>query len=253
MKTAIAYITHIYNEEIEKNLLELKNCTQDFATLYIIYQDGSFQASIPSGIGEFKFSLKELNLMGCSPFGCNITDGNSHLIMLDFFRCHDGYDHYWFIEYDVRFNGNWKDFFSFFKDKCEDFVTAHVCDAPQKPTWPHWNSISLVNLSIKREDRLSSFNPICRLSNRAMDLLEERCHLGDFGHLEVLLPTLFKYYHLQIADFGGTGKYTYVGYPNLFYMDNPQVAGLDRCTHRYRPVYLKEDICLPDNIYHPVK
>lgn len=85
MKTAIAYITHIYNEEIEKNLLELKNCTQDFATLYIIYQDGSFQASIPSGIGEFKFSLKELNLMGCSPFGCNITDGNSHLIMLDFF------------------------------------------------------------------------------------------------------------------------------------------------------------------------
>lgn len=86
-----------------------------------------------------------------------------------------------------------------------------------------------------------------------MALLEERCHLGDFGHLEVLLPTLFKYYRLRIADFGGMGKYAYEGYPNLFYMDNSQLAEPDKCTHRYRPIYHKEDVCLPNKIYHPVK
>ena len=253
MKTAIAYITHVYNEEIERNLLELKNSIQNFATLYIVYEERSFSASIPCGLRKYFFSLRDLNLMGCSSLGCNITDGNSHLIMLDFFQSHSEYDFYWFIEYDVRFNGDWKDFFLFFNDKFEDFVTAHVCDVIQKPTWPHWSSLSLVNLSIKMEERLSSFNPICRLSYRAMALLEERCVIGDFGHLEVLLPTLFKYYHLKITDFGGMGKYIYENTPNLFYMDNSQVTEADKCTHRYRPVYRKEDICLPNKIYHPVK
>ena len=50
---------------------------------------------------------------------------------------------------------------------------------------------------------LRSFNPICRISNRALALGHERCKLGDRGHYEVLLPTLFKYFKLKISDFGG--------------------------------------------------
>lgn len=54
---------------------------------------------------------------------------------------------------------------------------------------------------------LRSFNPICRFSDRALSLLNERCLLGDRGHNEVLMPTLFKCFNLKMSDFGGMAIY----------------------------------------------
>ena len=68
----------------------------------------------------------KLNKLGYTPWGCTIMDGNFHFVLLDFYRQHPEYDYYWLIEYDVRFSGNWKTFFSFFHDKDEDFWAAHV-------------------------------------------------------------------------------------------------------------------------------
>ena len=44
MKTAILFVTHIYNEDIERQIIKLHEETKDFATLYV-----GFQADIQCG------------------------------------------------------------------------------------------------------------------------------------------------------------------------------------------------------------
>lgn len=90
-------------------------------------------------------------------------------------------------------------------------------------------------------------------SNRAFNLLHKRCLLGDKGHNEVLMPTIFKYFNLRIADFGGHGRYIYAGCPELFYTYDPNCYEGDTCTHRCYPSYNMENMYFPNMIYHPIK
>lgn len=253
MKIAVVYITHVYNKAIEEQLLLLQAAIQNSATLFVAYQEEAVRPSLPEGILPFGFTVRELNLLGVRTWKCSMQDGNSHTIMLDFFKIHSDFDYFWFIEYDVRFSGNWSTFFSFFQNKDEDFISSHILNFEENPEWSHWNDLFLMNLDLNENDRLSSFNPICRLSYRALALLEERCSLGDYGHLEVLLPTLFKYYKLNIKDLGGMGRYTYKVSPNLFYQNYMAENNENICTHRFRPMVKKEEIKIANKIYHPVK
>ncbi len=253
MKTAILYVTHIYNEEIERQIVKLRDGSQTLAALYIGFQSEKLQLTPPGGINVFPFSIRELNGLGYRPWGCTLMDGNFHFVLLDFYLNHPGYDYYWLVEYDVRFSGDWKNYFRFFADKDEDFISAHIEEYEDRPQWMRWREIDLVNIRPDRRMLLHSFNPICRFSNRALALLHERCSLGDRGHNEVLMPTLFRYFGLKMSDFGGSGKYIYPGRPGLFYTDNPDDSCEDKCTHRFRPAHTGAIKPLPDMIYHPVK
>lgn len=105
MKTAILFVTHIYNEDIERQIIKLHEETKDFATLYVGFQADKVRITLPDGIRSFPFTVKELNRLGYRSWGCTLMDGNFHFVMLDFYLKHTGYDFYWLIEYDVRFNG----------------------------------------------------------------------------------------------------------------------------------------------------
>ncbi len=253
MKTAILFITHIYNEDIALQIEKLRKETDGTADLHVCLQTDVCRTDIPKLPRLFTYTLESINELGCNTWENTMPGGNIHLIMLRFFRQHPLYDHYWVIEYDVRFSGNWKDFFSFFKNKGEDFVSAYIETVDDNPGWNRWNELELVGIHPDKGDLLKSFNPICRLSGRALRLLDERCRLGDRGHFEVLLPTLFKYYRLNIADFGGRGRYIYDGHPDLFYMDVWDSHEENSSTHRFRPRYTEKEMTVPDMIYHPVK
>lgn len=253
MRTAILFITHIYNEEINQQVDKLRNETRNMADLYVCQQTDLCGADVSEQSGLFLYTPDDLNELNCNVWECSMPGGNVHLVMLSFFRLHPRYDHYWVIEYDVRFTGCWRKFFSFFEDRDEDFISAHVETVDDNPEWSRWNEIELVNISLNRDGLLKSFNPICRLSGRALRLLDERCRLGDRGHFEVLLPTLFRYYKLNIADFGGRGRFSYRDFPDLFYRNDPDCHEEDGCTHRFRPLHTKDTMTLPDMIYHPIK
>lgn len=253
MKTVVIFATHVYNAEIERQVKKLRDEIGELATLYLVYQQDAAHVDVPEHIRSFPFTLEELNRLGYHSWGCTLMDGNFHFVPLYFYLNNPDYDWYWLIEYDVRFSGDWGTFFSFFEDKKEDFISAHIEDTDENPDWPRWEELELANLPMSKVRLLKSFNPICRFSNRALALLHERCRLGDRGHNELLMPTLFNYYRLRIADFGGNGKFIYVGQPDLFYADNPGCPDEDKCTHRYRPAYKEEDMLVPNMIYHPIK
>lgn len=252
-KTAILFVTHIFNEEIERQINKLNTETVEFASLYVVYQADKVKLDLPSNVKRHAFTTSKLNRLGYRSWGCTIMDGNFHFILLDFYRQHPEYDYYWLIEYDVRFNGNWKTFFSFFQDKVEDFISAHIETKDENPDWMRWHEIELKNIPLNNAIMLKSFNPICRFSNRAFALLHSRCLLGDRGHNELLMPTLFRYFKLKIADFGGIGQYTYSDQPNLFYVYDTEDGAADKCTHRCFPQHHESMMKCPNMIYHPIK
>lgn len=251
--TAILFVTHIFNEEIEFQINKLRTETKEFASVYVVYQADKVNLKLPENVTRHAFTIETLNKLGYKPWGCTIMDGNFHFVLLDFYRQHPEYDYYWLIEYDVRFNGNWKTFFSFFQDKDEDFWTAHVETKKDNPAWMRWHEIELKNIPLNHITFLKSFNPICRFSNRAFALLHSRCLLGDRGHNELLMPTLFKYFKLKIADFGGVGHYTYKEYPNLFYIYDTEDNAEDKYTHRCYPNHNNSTMKYLNKIYHPIK
>ena len=252
-KTAILFVTHIYNEEIEHQINKLRAEAEDFASVYVVYQADKVKLSLPEDVKRHAFTIDMLNKQGYTSWGCTIMDGNFHFVLLDFYRHHPEYDYYWLIEYAVRFNGNWRTFFLFFQDKDEDFWTAHVESKDENPNWMRWHEIELKNIPLDDSILLRSFNPICRFSNRAFALLQSRCLLGDRGHNELLMPTLFRYFKLKIADFGGTGHYTHKEHPNLFYVYDETDSENDKCTHRCLPRHNESLMKIPNMIYHPIK
>ena len=252
-KTAILFVTHIYNEEIERQINKLRMEAEGLTSVYVVFQADKVKLDLPKDVRQHAFTIESLNKLGYRPWGCTIMDGNFHFVLLDFYRQHPEYDYYWLIEYDVRFSGNWNGFFSFFQDKDEDFWAAHVEVKEDNPDWMRWHEIELKNIPLNHSMLLRSFNPICRFSNRAFALLHSRCLLGDRGHNELLMPTLFRYFKLKIADFGGTGRFTYKDHPNLYYIYGDTDTENDKCTHRYTPSHNDSVIKYHNMIYHPVK
>lgn len=253
MKTAIMYVTHIFPENIVREIEKLSAETSEKADLYVVYQ--SDRVTPPAGLRTktHGFSVCRLNGYGYRSWGCTIMDGNFHFVLLDFFLSHPDYDYYWLVEYDVRFSGNWNTFFTFFEDKDEDFWSACIETYSDNCTWIRWHEIELTGITADNSFMLKSFNPICRFSNRALRLLHGRCLLGDRGHNEVLMATLFRYFDMSIADFGGQGSFVSPGCENLFYKEDVSGGDSPGWTHRYRPMHKESEMRLKDMIYHPVK
>ena len=88
----------------------------------------------------------------------------------------------------------------------------------------------------------ASFNPIYRLSAKAMECLDIEMRKGWRGHFEALVPTIVAKYGLTMRDMGGEGQFVKNGTENKFYTEN---------THTWIP--LRVQVIIPNMIYHPIK
>jgi hypothetical protein len=173
--------------------------------------------------------------------------------VLQFFRDNPEFDYYWAIEYDVRFSGDWFFFFDSFKEANHDFFACHLRYHADEPDWPRW-SLDHPRHSIALGERLRCFNPMFRLSNRALSFLHVSLLDGWRGHNEVLFPTLLHHNGFAIADMGGNGQFTPPEVRENFYTESEatSIGLLDSGTMRYRPSFLRVG---PEKnkLYHPVK
>ena len=71
-------------------------------------------------------------------------------------------------------------------------MSSYVRDYKEEPDWSWWGSLSGAE-EIPLESRVHSFNPIYRLSSRALAYVHDKLSQGWSGHHEVLLPTLLRY------------------------------------------------------------
>ena len=168
--------------------------------------------------------------------------GSNHFPVLKFFINHPDYTYYWSIEDDVAFSGNWSNLFENVSANLDyDFITSHIRRYSDVPRWPWWKTLNFLEGKPNRDEMINSFNPIYRISNKALKYVDICLKGGYGGHHEVLLPTLLKKGGFTIADFGSA--------------DNHLTPGLSYCTlstMRWKPVFLVP--CYKKNqLYHPAK
>lgn len=201
--------------------------------VYVLYHQ---QGDVPEEIKSYPymaFTSEILHGMGYQPIAATIVPGSNHFPLLKFYLENLGYDYYWVVEDDVFFTGEWTDLLKCCQHRGADFLSSYVRDYKEEPDWPWWGSLSGAE-EIPLESRVHSFNPIYRLSSRALAYVHDKLSQGWSGHHEVLLPTLLRYGGFSVADLNGDGGLLY-----------------DETTHSHLP--LPTGKRKPGMIYHPIK
>ena len=244
MKQAVLYLTTKSNEWTLSAFHALEQSLQGMADVYFAYhqQGDVLSVSLQNIENLFVFTSDVLNELGYTPIEKGkLVPGSNHFPLLKFFKENQCYDYYWLVEDDVRFSGEWKDFFGSFASCTSDFLSSVIETKAENPTWYWWTSLKTGNEVIAEEKLLKSFNPIYRLSSQALVCIDAHLRIGWMGHYEVLLPTLLYNKGFLLEDFGGEGTFVRPENNAKFYDDTSM---------RIAPV-------LPDDrknfLFHPVK
>ncbi len=202
----------------------------------------------------FVFTDKSVFELNYIPISKALIPGSNHFPVLQFFLKHPGYDYYWVVEDDVRFNGHWTEFFQSFAGMDHDFISCHLRRYEQEPAWFWWRTLIHPEVTVPVEERIRSFNPIYRLSNRALRFLHQALSDQWIGHHEVLIPTLLHREGMSILDFGGEGHFVAEHLEKRFYTSGSVNDGKDLTvgTMRHRPIWPSMGT-EKNMLYHPIK
>lgn len=268
--TAILILSHVLNREVMAFFRKMKKECGDRHDIFFL-ADNTTEVfnSFKTNEDFFLFttrSLQSLNYSGRSaiiyqdksresnPYhkDFNFTPGSTDLPVLLFYKDRPGYDYYWIVEYDVRFSGAWRSFFSAFADSRADLLGTTLTRYADIPDWYHWPSLAVANMRIGRESYLRGFFPIYRLSNRALARLDSDYRTGVRGHYECLVPTVLHHAGMTIEDIGGEGPFVRPENRNRFYYNTPTSETLAPGSFVFRPVMARAGK-QHDMLWHPVK
>lgn len=222
----------------------LEQSLQGKADVYFAYhrQGDVLPVALQNIENLFVFTLDVLNELGYTPIEKGkLVPGSNHFPLLKFYKENQGYDYYWLVEDDVRFSGEWKEFFDSFASCTSDFLSSVIETKAENPNWYWWSCLKTGNEAIAVDRLLRSFNPIYRLSSQALACIDDHLRKDWIGHHEVLLPTLLYNKGFLLEDFGGEG---------IFGRPENNAKFYDDTSMRIAPV-------LPDDrknyLFHPVK
>lgn len=254
MKQAVLYLTTKSNEWTLRAFHALEQSLQGMADVYFAYhqQGDVLPVSLQNIENLFVFTSDALKELGYTPIERGkLVPGSNHFPLLKFFKENQCYDYYWLVEDDVRFSGDWKDFFDSFASSTSDFLSSVIETKAENPTWYWWTSLKTGNEVIAEEKLLKSFNSIYRLSSQALVCIDAHLRIGWMGHYEVLLPTLLYNKGFLLEDFGGEGTFVRPENNAKFYDDTSMriapVLPDDRKNYLFHPV--KEEKVRQDGAY----
>lgn len=253
MRDALIYISHICEERIIARFKELSDDFGFFGDSFFIYT-GCLDADAENCLKSYSVryshvDVSNLNDLGYTPIKETIVPGSNHFILMWFYHHFPEYRYYWNIEYDVVYTGKWKDFFELNIARTSDLLSCHIKTYHNDVSWYWWNAYFSVNMPLPVEQRIRSFNPIMRLSYKALKALHDFLKDGSYGHHEVLIPSFLFHSGFTIEDFGGHGEFTPSEYLDNFYLDDK-----NHRTMRFRPlVDLMSEKLIVNKLYHPVK
>jgi hypothetical protein len=252
-QNVILFLTHKWHNGISETYSKLSKVSSINRDVHLIYHDTGKMPRSVKKLKPFVFDNSILNYLGYKPILPTLVPGSNHFPLFKFYLENPQYKYYWNIEDDVRYNGQWEDIFDFFSrtDITSDFLSCNIKDYKDLPLWYWWNTIGHPSKQFSQSSKVRSFNPIFRISNRALKFLHQE--LSEWsGHHEVLIPTLLKNAGFSINDIGGTGKYVLRECENKFYLAPSNAEDSDSGTVRFRPFIGRKEIN-KKLLYHPVK
>lgn len=251
-KEMVFLLTHHLNPTIIKNIHKIhqERGARDFCVLiHGELETADLQVSVQH------FSMEQIENQGYKMLQDDMMFSSVHLSLLYFFKKFPDYEKYWFLEYDVEFGGNWKDLFDAYLDCSADFISSYIQRYNHECKHWYWWKLEHPTQRIPISERIRSFNPIYRISQRALKFLIEELKTGWEGHHEVLLPTLLHTNQFELLDFGRGGEFYSSEYPVLYRKSarfpSENFRFLQLGSLRYRPAMKKAGF--KNLIYHPVK
>ena len=181
-----------------------------------------------------------------------LDQGNATFPILDCAAARPGHAAYWRIEYDVFFDGEWRDFFTAFDRDPADLLTTTLYRPAVRPDWGWWPTLQKPWHDWHRLRPVRAFMPVARFSPKALATVDKAYRRGWAGHDEVLVPSVLASHGLRIADLGGEGEFTRAGAEGRFYTNAPTSRGLAPGTF-VCPPHLPTPDPRPGRLYHPVK
>ncbi|WP_406826393.1 beta-1,6-N-acetylglucosaminyltransferase [Pedobacter sp. KACC 23697] len=255
-KCAVLFLTNKSDRTTLSVYQKLKREAPDRHEVFLMYHQTRKVISKSISIqNPIPFTDNILRSTGFNAINNKLTPGSNHFPLFDYYQQNQGYDYYWYIEDDVRFNGDWSVFFDSFKQDSTDFLTCHVRRYQDEPNWFWWETLKHNSgIRIPLNFRLRSFNPIFRISKRALAFLNNAFKTGWSGHHEVTMVSLLFSAGFSIADLGDRGEFVSSMVTKTHYKSAlPDLHGnVSTGSMRFRPTI--EAIEMTDEIlYHPVK
>lgn len=242
MTQAILYLTDKENRQSFLRFSE--EATNTYSDVFVLFHQKNTHTLTQETLHcqVIPFTSDILFQSGYKPIGDSLVPGNAQIPVLRFFVEHPHYDYYWVIEDDVCFSDNWKKFFNTFDKDASDLLASYITHYNDDTTWTWWYTFSSAGKAVKPSDMVRSFNPIYRLSNRALKVIHEKMSRGWSGHFEVLIPTILSTQGMKMTDLGNNKNINYVNNEYHFY---------DRNTMSHMPLRIQAK--RQGMIYHPIK
>ena len=242
-RQAFLITTNVLSGSTVRHYDKLRKAAESYGDVFILFH--AKKAAIPkrhSSLPIITFTEDLLKDLNYTPILNSIVPGSNHFPVMDFYLKHPDYAYYWCIENDVDFNGQWDFFFkSVLKNSISDFISSHIRRYSKSPHWHWWDTFYSPKEDIPTENLFRSFNPIYKLSNRALKYLDTCLKNGYVGHHEVLFPTLLINSGFLVEDFSST--------------NNNVTANLNFCTlqtMRWKPIVLFMGN-QRNKLFHPIK
>lgn len=145
-RSAVLYLTKGWRPVHTLRFQRLRRQVAGLADCYVLYQSAT--GAVPDALryacddAAHVFRVCELpNRLGydyLTPAG--VVPGSTHYPMIDFYKSH-AYRHYWLIEDDVEFSGNWAILLRACAGPEAGLLASHVMRHPDAPDWVWWGSM----------------------------------------------------------------------------------------------------------------
>lgn len=208
IKTVVLFKCYYLNKSALKELERIRaSIDPSKFELFYSYDNTRNDLVAPPDVGVHIFSQKSIAAR-YEPRGLGKISlwKNTELSTIDFCLTHPEYSHYWVIDHDVRFTGNWNDFLVSFSRNNADLLATYVSKYGAR-RWhvdveENWWAWSDTNLDLDNQEKTRAFFAIYRFSKQALEFLDEQYLSGTRGFCEMIIPTLLDRGGFKIDDIG---------------------------------------------------
>ncbi|MEI8176245.1 MAG: DUF3405 domain-containing protein [Candidatus Omnitrophota bacterium] len=202
-RTVILFSSHFISSPVTHELLKLeRSCAGNYEVVFLYDNTrGDFK---PAAKGKYHlFTLESIAAAGY-PLDKNVSPAENlwhhcDYPVLDYYLKNSAFDYYWKVEFDVRFVGEWSDFFDRFAHDESDFLATEIKTYHSSPRWFWWDRLTP---RVPLDRQVGCFFPVTRFSRNALQVVHQAYRSGAEGHCEVVVPTILKNAGLSINDLG---------------------------------------------------
>jgi hypothetical protein len=251
-ETVVLFITHFWDRACAAQIARLR---AELGGGYDICVTGFLADGIAPAVPEEIPAVfyREADFAGYREFS-SLKARRPDLCGPRFFHDFPDYRHYWMIEYDVRYTGNWADLFAELDDPVVDLYGTIIQRKPENPAWYHWPGLTTGRDVIAPRGYVKVFTPLLRVSNRGFRAIIAAYARGWVGFYEALWGTALARAGLRIEDIGAFGTFTPRARRGRHYTCSALDPDLSPGSFAFRPAMLEHEVePEPPLLWHPVK